>query len=152
MSGIIGQSLQVKSGVFGFPTGHIIGVFHSGFTNAQENNAGDRANDASVNFNRVLNNSHFIVTVMCSRYRDGTGGRLRIGYTRGVGSLSTTYIGQASNSGEEDGTRWHNVSVTYKDTTTGSAGDNIYFGTHFSNTTAGCFTRGAGIMVMEVVS
>ena len=152
MSGIIGQSLQVKSGKFGFPTGHIIGVHHSGFTSNQEDNAGNRINDKSLNFNRVLSDSHFIVTVMTCRYRDSTGGRLRIGYTRGGGSLSTSYLGQADASGEEDGTRWHNVSITYKDTTTGSANDNMYFGTYFSNTTATCYTRGSGIMVMEVAS
>ena len=57
MSGIIGQSLQVKSGKFGFPTGHIIGVHHSGLNNVNVDNAGDVVNSKTVNFNRVLSNS-----------------------------------------------------------------------------------------------
>ena len=93
-----------------------------------------------------------MVTVMCNRHRGSSSGRLRIGYTRGVGSLSTSYIAQAENTGEEDGTNWHNVSITYKDETTGSAGDSMYFGTFFSNTSATCSTRGAAIMVLEVVA
>ena len=152
MSGIIGQSQQIRTGMFGFPSGHIIGVHHSGFNNAQLDNGGDRANDKTVNFNRVVGNSHFIVTVMTCRYRNGTSGYLRIGYTIGVGSLSTTYVGQSSAAGEEDGDRWHNVSITYKDTTTGNANDSMYFGTFFRNITEQCQTRGSAIMVMEVAS
>jgi len=138
----------------GFPSGHIIGVHHSGFNDGQISfpGSGNIVNTKSVNFNRVLSNSHFIITVLACRYRDGTGGRLRSGYTIGVGSLSTTYIGQTVGTGEEDGQQWHNMSITYKDTTTGSANDSMYFGNYFSNTTATAYVRGTAIMVMEVVS
>tara|TARA_R100000808_G_C2138273_1_gene146321 strand:+ start:65 stop:835 length:771 start_codon:yes stop_codon:yes gene_type:complete len=149
MTGTIGSGVTLESATF--PAGHIVGVHHSGLNNANVNNAGDVVNSKTVNFNRVLSNSNFIVTVMCNRYRGSSSGRLRIGYTRGVGSLSTSYLGQADNTGEEDGSNWHNVSITYKDETTGSAGDSMYFGTFFSNTSATCSTRGAAIMVMEIV-
>ena len=135
-----------------YPDGHIIGVHHSGLNDGNVDTAGDVVNTKSVNFSRVLSDSNFIVTVMCNRNRGSGAGRLRIGYTRGVGSLGTSYIGQASNTGEEDGTSWHNVSITYKDGTTGSAGDSMYFGTFFSNTSATCSTRGAAIMVMEFIA
>tara|TARA_R100000458_G_scaffold30963_1_gene28358 strand:+ start:189 stop:746 length:558 start_codon:yes stop_codon:yes gene_type:complete len=141
-----------------FPAGHIIGVHHSGFNDGQISfpdsggTSGSITNTKSVNFNRKLSDSHFIVTVLANRYRAGTGGHLRSGYTIGVGSLSTTYVGQSLNKGEEDGQQWHNMSITYKDTTTGSANDSMYFGTIFKNTSEVAYVRGVAIMVMEVVS
>lgn len=82
----------------------------------------------STTFTRKDANSFFLVECGCTSYRPSTTGELRIGYRINFGSDVLSYI--------QDNVSWVSNTKTFKDTTTGSAGDSLTFESVYQNTAA----------------
>ena len=137
-----------------FPAGHVLNSITSGVVDiGNVNHAnGYRHNDASVTLTRRASNSTFIIWVNINMSGTSTAGHFRLGYTLGVGSLSTTYIGQDDDTGEMDDVNWRNSTVIYKNTTSGTVNDVVYFGTSTKSNSSVRYVRAPSITVQEIAS
>ena len=75
--------------------------------------------------------SDFIIWINGRTYRSATSSNFFFGYTRGIGSLGTSEI--ATQAVTDSATSWNNGTAIFVDTTSGTAGDVVYFGTYFNN-------------------
>ena len=96
-------------------------------TSVNINNATIRGT-CSTSFTRKDANSFFLIEVGVTAYRPTTAGELRIGYRIGSGSDVVSYV--------QDNVSWSSNTKTFKDTTSGSAGDALTFESVFTNTGA----------------
>ena len=99
----------------------------SGQTSLTINNATTRGT-LSTTFARKDANSFFLVECGVTAYRPATTGELRIGYRVNSGSDVLAYV--------QDNVSWVANTKTYKDTTSGSAGDSMTFESVYQNTAA----------------
>lgn len=99
----------------------------SGQTSLTINNATTRGT-LSTTFARKDANSFFLVECGVTAYRPATTGELRIGYRVNSGSDVLAYV--------QDNVNWVANTKTYKDTTSGSAGDSMTFESVYQNTAA----------------
>lgn len=149
MSTLFVNNLNTASGTtITVPTGKSLiapGMVLQGVYNTPSGNNTQRIDDvstqASLNINNATTrgtctcsvtrkdaNSFFLIEVGVTAYRPTTAGELRIGYRIGSGSDVVSYV--------QDNVSWSSNTKTFKDTTSGSAGDALTFESVFTNTGA----------------
>jgi len=141
-----GTTITVPTGktLVGTDTGSITApgmVLQSQYVTNTDNGVSNIAGQQSLTINNAITrgtltttfarkdaNSFFLVECGVTSYRPTTVGELRIGYRVNSGSDVLAYV--------QDNVSWVANTKTYKDTTSGSAGDSMTFESVYQNTAA----------------